>query len=297
MVDQTDSTRALVLSGGASHGAFQAGVFQALEEIGWTADIVFGSSVGAINGAAYLLKDAEEVADIWKGVSTDNVYQMRPWHDWLHLWTWQHLVDTSPLRAFLDEHLEVRKLYDRPEVFACVGTDVKTGWVRLFSNHIGRDDLQSIQDIHDLRRVDLDAIMASASIPGIFPWVHETWDGSFQYHTPLKPAVALGADEIVIVHLELSQREGTPQTMLETAMRVIDVTASYRYLYDLEMLRDRNAHEDYRTIRHAVVSPTHTFSYSRLDFDDDAGKTNAIEHGYNRTYEVLHTTDGFDDHL
>ena len=42
---------ALVLSGGGSRGAYQCGVWQALEELGIKIDIVVGVSVGAINGA------------------------------------------------------------------------------------------------------------------------------------------------------------------------------------------------------------------------------------------------------
>ena len=42
---------ALVLQGGGALGAYQAGVFQALDEHGFTPDWVGGTSIGAINGA------------------------------------------------------------------------------------------------------------------------------------------------------------------------------------------------------------------------------------------------------
>lgn len=44
--------RALVLSAGSAFGAYQAGVWQALEEAGLLPDLVAGASVGAINAAA-----------------------------------------------------------------------------------------------------------------------------------------------------------------------------------------------------------------------------------------------------
>jgi predicted acylesterase/phospholipase RssA len=44
-------TTAFVLSGGASLGAVQVGMYQALDEAGVAADMVFGASVGAVNGA------------------------------------------------------------------------------------------------------------------------------------------------------------------------------------------------------------------------------------------------------
>jgi predicted acylesterase/phospholipase RssA len=42
---------ALVLQGGGALGAYQVGVFQALDEHGFTPDWVGGTSIGAINGA------------------------------------------------------------------------------------------------------------------------------------------------------------------------------------------------------------------------------------------------------
>ncbi|MBQ6088299.1 MAG: patatin-like phospholipase family protein, partial [Firmicutes bacterium] len=42
---------ALVLGGGGSRGAYQIGVWQALKELGIRIDMVYGTSVGAINAA------------------------------------------------------------------------------------------------------------------------------------------------------------------------------------------------------------------------------------------------------
>ena len=42
---------ALVLQGGGALGAYQAGVFQALDEHGFTPNWVGGTSIGAVNGA------------------------------------------------------------------------------------------------------------------------------------------------------------------------------------------------------------------------------------------------------
>ena len=45
---------ALVLGGGGSRGAYEAGVWQALTELGIEIDIVTGTSVGAINAALFV---------------------------------------------------------------------------------------------------------------------------------------------------------------------------------------------------------------------------------------------------
>lgn len=44
-------TTAFVLSGGAAHGAVQAGMLMALDERNIRPDLIVGTSVGAINGA------------------------------------------------------------------------------------------------------------------------------------------------------------------------------------------------------------------------------------------------------
>ena len=44
-------TTAFVLSGGASHGAIQVGMLEALYERGIEPDLIVGTSAGAVNGA------------------------------------------------------------------------------------------------------------------------------------------------------------------------------------------------------------------------------------------------------
>jgi NTE family protein len=46
--------RVLVLSGGGGRGAYQVGVCQVLEDIGWWPDMVLGNSIGATNGAMFI---------------------------------------------------------------------------------------------------------------------------------------------------------------------------------------------------------------------------------------------------
>ena len=43
---------ALILSGGGGRGAYHVGVMRFLEEHEWFPDVVAGTSIGAVNGAA-----------------------------------------------------------------------------------------------------------------------------------------------------------------------------------------------------------------------------------------------------
>ena len=51
--------RALVLGGGGSKGAYELGVWRALDELGISFDIVTGTSIGAMIGAMYVQKQYE----------------------------------------------------------------------------------------------------------------------------------------------------------------------------------------------------------------------------------------------
>lgn len=47
--------KAVVLSGGGAKGGYQIGVWKVLRQMGFTPDIVVGTSVGALNGALMAL--------------------------------------------------------------------------------------------------------------------------------------------------------------------------------------------------------------------------------------------------
>ena len=66
---------ALVLSGGGARGAYQVGVWKALEELNIKCDIVVGSSVGSINGALYTQGDFNKAYNLWKKLSIEDVFE------------------------------------------------------------------------------------------------------------------------------------------------------------------------------------------------------------------------------
>jgi len=64
---------ALVLSGGGARGAYQIGVWKALNELGFSIAGVYGTSVGAINGAMIALGDLEFAEKSWLEVTFEDV--------------------------------------------------------------------------------------------------------------------------------------------------------------------------------------------------------------------------------
>ena len=74
-------TTAVVLSGGGSLGAVQAGMLLALEEAGVVPDLIVGTSVGAINAAYVAARSwpgaTAGIDAIWTSVSRAEVFRCR----------------------------------------------------------------------------------------------------------------------------------------------------------------------------------------------------------------------------
>jgi len=184
-------TTAFVLSGGGSLGAVQAGMMLALAERAIVPDLLVGTSVGALN-AAYLAGDpshngARRLAELWCSLRRSDVFPLRPAsavralagrHD--------HLLDDAPLRRLVAAHVPYARLEQAPWPVAVVTTEVTTG-------------LEVVLAEGDT----VDAVMASASLPGVFPPVevgeHVLTDGGVVNHTPITAALELGADRVVVL--------------------------------------------------------------------------------------------------
>ena len=70
---------AFVLSGGASLGALQVGMLRAVYESGIAADVLVGTSAGALNAAFVASRPqsvatANELARVWRGLQRDDIF-------------------------------------------------------------------------------------------------------------------------------------------------------------------------------------------------------------------------------
>lgn len=110
---------AIVFSGGGARGAYQIGVWQALQELGITklVDAVYGTSVGAINGAAFIQDDIDLAKNIWLQMDYKNVFadiqqsvdELNPrkkYYQWIKGTIANKGMDVSPLKTRLRETLD-----------------------------------------------------------------------------------------------------------------------------------------------------------------------------------------------
>ena len=71
----TSPMTSFVLSGGGSRGAYEIGVWKALQELDVRFSMVTGTSVGALNAAAIAQGDFELAENLWKELETSNVFE------------------------------------------------------------------------------------------------------------------------------------------------------------------------------------------------------------------------------
>ncbi|GIV59147.1 patatin-like phospholipase family protein [Rhodocaloribacter litoris] len=219
---------ALALSGGGARASYQVGVLKYIARAFPEANfgILTGVSAGAIN-AAHLANDPnpfptsiDNLVDSWSNLLSENVYATESSLKFLwnivrdveendrHGW-----VDTSPLRAYLEEklhaedgrltHISERIRQGSLKAAAIITTSYSTGqtvvWVQ------GRDieAWERPNRVAIRTTLTVDHIMASSSIPFLFPAVRigEAWygDGGIRLSAPLAPAIHLGADRILAV--------------------------------------------------------------------------------------------------
>src|SRR3954468_20975727 len=237
---------ALVLSGGAARGAYQAGVIRRLAQRfpDLRFSIVTGVSAGAINAsfiAAHpgpLAEAMDELCGVWSRLRVEDIFRVDTPSLARHFTRWatrlasggspvapavRGLVDSAPLYGTIEhatatvdgeligvEHnLEQKRL----KALALTALNYSTGqtvtWVQ------GRGVQAWNQPRHRSfpARIAVEHVMASASLPLFFPAVRlgNAWygDGGVRLSTPLVPAIRLGATRILAVspHYEPSFAE------------------------------------------------------------------------------------------
>lgn len=212
---------AFVLAGGGSLGAVQVGMLRALLEAGIRPDLIVGTSVGALNGA-YLAGHAEpssmdELAALWTSVRRRDVFP----------------VSVPALarglmgrRNFLFGSLGLRNVISRADL----------GYERLedapIPCHVVAADLDAAEVVVLSSGSVVDALLASAAIPGLFPSMligdRRLVDGSILASIPIAEAVALGASSIYVLPTLPRHLHGASSAFvaMQHALSLLSLTAA-----------------------------------------------------------------------
>lgn len=213
----------LALGGGSARGWAHIGVIRTLAEAGIKPDIVCGTSIGALVGAAYVAGELDPLETWVRSLRLQTVVSF------LDLSLNGGLIKGDKLIDFFREHFvdrDIRKL-DRP--YGAVATDLQRGrevWLRE-----GRVT---------------DAVRASIALPGLFTpvQVEGRWlvDGGLVNPVPVSLCRAMGADFVIAVDLNTDRlgrhlkpqpaksprkrAEAEPETLADTVMARIQAGMS-----------------------------------------------------------------------
>ena len=245
---------AFVFAGGGSLGAIQVGMLHALARHGVIADMVVGSSVGAINGAYYAgdptLKGILQLETIWRGLQRQDVFPVT-WKTLFGLlWRRDFLISHDGIRKLIDDHLPYRNLQDARLPVHIVTTDIISGESVVLSEGCATD-----------------AIIASTSIPGAFsPIPHERLylaDGAISSNTPVKIAVKKGARRLIILPTgHACATDAPPVGAVANALHALTLLIARQLVSELENLDP--------AIHYYVVPPLCPLVGSPYDFTKTA---------------------------
>ena len=261
-----DTPTALVLSGGGAKGAYEAGVAAVFVERGVPIRLVAGSSAGALNAAMIADGRVERLEALWRGLTRDRVYSLRPsvlfaglLPGWLTLLTLDRagsLFDPDPLRELIDASVDLDRIRASPVRLLVVTTDLARREQRLFDN----------------RTLTREALMAAAAVPGAFPAVEVDGallvDGGLTGRAPVLEALAAAAGverAVVVMSYAPDERGNPPTTMRRAVEEAFEMGMIHQIRRDVELARLK-----FPAVELHVLTPSAPLGLRPLDFDPTA---------------------------
>jgi NTE family protein len=173
----------LALGAGAARGWAHIGALHELKAMGLVADVVVGSSIGALVGGCFAAGRLDELESFARSLNKRRVFGLLDFS-----FSGAGLIGGDRLRVRLQESIGSMRIEDLPMRFAGVATELDTGhevWLR-------RGSL-------------VEAMRASYALPGVFEPVRigHRWliDGAVVNPVPVSVARALGAERVVALSI------------------------------------------------------------------------------------------------
>ncbi len=204
---------ALVLGGGAARGFAHIGAIKALEAQGIVADIIVGTSAGAVVGALYAAGNGG--FELQKLAIQMEEGQVSDWSlpD-------RGVIRGEALQNFVNRAIGQRPLEKLPRLFAAVATDLQSGEAMVFrSGNTGM------------------AVRASSSVPGVFQPVkingREYVDGGLVSPVPVKAAQDMGADFVIAVDISDQPQHGSTKSTIDVLLQTFAIMGQSIGRYEL----------------------------------------------------------------
>lgn len=223
--------KALFLAGGGARGAYQAGALKAINHILQVKklpfDIISGVSVGSINAVA-LAENADDfptavdkMVSIWSELHTTQIYNASNYalgksvfRNLSTVFVKQrqtgHLLDTAPLRQFLTDTIDFKRINDNVRAGHLEALEIMTHCyerhqtISFYNHHNdGFEDWHYPRHISQMADINAEHIMASSALPLFFPTIEidgfHYGDGSMGLVAPLRGAIRFQVNKILIL--------------------------------------------------------------------------------------------------
>lgn len=192
--------KALVLGGGGARGSYQVGVWHALEQVGWSPDIITGTSVGSLNGAMFTAGKIRELEDLWLSLTPQGVADYPPDPQAGEKWRafiWELIqaggLNMTPLQDRMDLLLKEEEVRSSP---------IRFGLVTVEMRGLKPHEL-TLEEIPRGRLRDY-LLASSACFPAFRPREIDGVkyiDGGYTDNMPFRLAARMGATELLCVDI------------------------------------------------------------------------------------------------
>jgi len=193
----------LVLGGGAARGIANIGVLRVLEKERVPVDLIVGSSIGGLIGAAYCMgtpiykMEKAALSFTWNKLADFAISR-------------QAILKGKRLEKVIHEFTDRKGFQDARIPLAIMTTDIETGEELVHT----KGNLQK-------------TILASCSWPGIFPPVtikgRKLVDGGIKNSIPVKMAKRLGATKIIAVDIGFCVKKGKIDNLFQYFIQSIQI--------------------------------------------------------------------------
>jgi predicted acylesterase/phospholipase RssA len=281
----------LCLAGGGGRGIIQLGQIKALLDYGIDYDVLFGCSVGALNGCLMHQGDMEKAEELWMSIKTSDVYSFNPILD-----AWRpfsrdsaSIYNSDPLKKLLKKNVNFSKLKDNPKPFFVNCSDF-SNWTNL------RLELKDFLDEGEF----LQFLLGSASPPVLFPKQKFrgsiVCDGGIVSNWNIEEAVKEGCDTIFL----LSPTTLTHKADMANAKEMLDLVTTVPAYADLpaeiagistiNKIIDKvneSLEPNYKRIRLIIIKPSFPIDLDLLDFNYKLDRKSLISTGYEIARQAL----------
>ncbi|HKC99115.1 MAG TPA: patatin-like phospholipase family protein [Methylomirabilota bacterium] len=260
-----DVPTALILTGGGAKGAYEAGAVAALAEAGVRIRLVAGSSAGALSAAMIAAGRADRLETTWRSLTRERIYSVRAptffagllpgWLTLRALSSASSLLDPRPLRELIASSVELERIRSSAVGLIVTTTDIVRREPRVFDNHT----------------VTVDALLAAAAVPGLFPAVEVDGallvDGGLTGRAPVLEALEAApvGRALIVLSYAPDERAAPPTTIRRSMEEAFETAMLHQIRRDTELARLKHPTTEFQ-----LLTPSAPLNLRPLEFDGDA---------------------------